>query len=156
METMMQELKEGNKAPDFSLKDTNGKTVKLSDYKGRDVVLYFYPKDDTPGCSVEACGFRDSIDKLKNKGAVVLGVSLDDQQSHIKFTEKYKLNFPLLCDTDAKVSKIYGAYVRKNMYGNESWGVARTTFIIGKDGKIRKIFHKVQPEGHSKEVIAVL
>jgi peroxiredoxin Q/BCP len=149
-------LKAGDVAPDFDLKDTDGKRVKLSDLKGKDVVLYFYPKDDTPGCTKESCGFRDDISLFKARSAVVLGVSLDDQESHRRFTDKYSLNFPLLCDTDAKVSKTYGVYGEKNNYGKKYWGINRTTFIIDKEGKIKHVFSKVQVDTHSKDVLEVL
>ncbi len=150
------ELTEGMVAPDFGLTDTEGNYVKLSSFIGRPVVLYFYPKDDTPGCTTEACGFRDSMKKFGKKGAVVLGVSLDDMDSHRKFTDKHGLNFPLLCDTDAEVSRKYGVYVRKSMYGREFMGIERTTFIIGGDGLIKVIFRKVKPEGHDRHVLDAL
>jgi peroxiredoxin Q/BCP len=139
-------LKEGDKAPNFKLEASNGKTVSLEDFKGKkEVVLYFYPKDDTPGCTVEACGFRDSIKKIENKSAVVLGVSPDGVASHNKFIEKFKLPFLLLADEDKSVCQAYGVWVKKSMYGKEYMGVARTTFVIGRDGKIKKIFEKVKP-----------
>jgi len=149
-------LKAGDVAPDFEVKDTDGNKVKLSDLRGKEVVLYFYPKDDTSGCTKESCGFRDDISLFKARSAVVLGVSLDDQESHRRFTDKYSLNFPLLCDTDAKVSKAYGVYGEKNNYGKKYWGINRTTFIIDKEGKIKHIFSKVQVDTHSKDVLEVL
>jgi thioredoxin-dependent peroxiredoxin len=153
----MMALKVGDKAPDFKMVSNEGKTVSLADYKGKQkVVLYFYPKDDTPGCTVEACGFRDSIKKIQKKDAVVLGVSPDDTKSHNKFIEKFGLPFLLLSDEDKKVSSAYGVWVKKSMYGREYMGVARTTFLIGKDGKIEKIYEKVKPEGHAEEVLAQL
>ena len=142
---------EGDKAPSFTAKDETGKTHKLSDYKGKCVVLYFYPKDDTPGCTKEACGFRDAHSALQKRGAVVLGVSRDDAKSHQRFKEKYSLNFPLLVD-DGSISEAYGSWVEKNMYGRTYMGMARATFLIGPDGRILKAWHKVHAEGHAKEV----
>ena len=150
----MSAVKEGAKAPEFNLPSSEGKEISLKDYKGKNrVVLYFYPKDDTPGCTVEACEFRDNIKKMEKSDAVVLGVSPDDLRSHDKFIEKFKLPFILLSDADKKVSEAYGVWVKKSMYGREYMGVARTTFIIGKDGKIEKIYEKVKPEGHAGEVL---
>ena len=150
-------LKEGSKAPDFSLPASNGENVQLKDFKGKKrVVLYFYPKDDTPGCTVEACGFRDKLKPIEAKDTVILGVSPDDVESHNKFIEKFKLPFLLLSDEDKKVCKAYGVWVKKNMYGKEYMGVGRTTFIIGKDGKIEKIFEKVKPDGHNDEILEFL
>ncbi|MHB1908233.1 MAG: thioredoxin-dependent thiol peroxidase [Nitrososphaerales archaeon] len=144
---------DGSKAPDFKLKSDDGKTYSLSDFKGqKQVVLYFYPKDDTPGCTIEACSFRDSLASLNKAGVQVLGVSMDDLDSHGKFRAKYSLNFPLLADTEGKVSKEYGVYKLKKMYGNEFWGIERSTFIIGKDGKVKKAMRKVNPDGHVDEV----
>jgi thioredoxin-dependent peroxiredoxin len=140
-------LKEGDKAPSFSL---------LDEYKGKTRVVYFYPKDDTPGCTVEACAFRDNIRKIEGLDAVVIGVSPDDEASHDKFIGKFKLPFRLFPDTDKKVSEAYGVWVKKSMYGKEYMGVARTTFIVGKDGKIKKIYEKVKPEGHAEEVLGAL
>ncbi len=153
----MAKLKEGDKAPDFELNDQSGKTVALKNYKGnKRVVLYFYPKDDTPGCTVEACGFRDSIKAVDKEDAVVLGVSPDGGASHQKFIEKFKLPFILLSDEDKVVCKDYGVWIKKSMYGREYMGVARSTFIIDKEGKIEKILEKVKPEGHAEEVIEYL
>lgn len=150
-------IKEGVRAPEFRLPASNGQEVALKDYKGKSrVVLYFYPKDDTPGCTVEACGFRDSIGNIKSKETVVLGVSPDGHASHNKFIDKFKLPFILLSDEDKKVCKAYGVWVKKSMYGREYMGVARTTFVIGKDGKIEKIYEKVKPEGHAEEVLQFL
>ena len=143
-------------APDFALKDQNGKTVKLSDFKGRKVVLYFYPKDDTPGCTKEACGFRDGIGQFEGKGSRVLGVSLDEARSHQKFIGKYGLNFPLLCDEDAKVSRLFGVYKKKSMFDKHFWGIERSTFIVGPDGNVKKIFRKVKVDGHTEEVLKEL
>lgn len=149
--------KEASKAPEFTLLSNGGKEVSLNDFKGKDrVVLYFYPKDDTPGCTVEACAFRDNIKKIRSKGAVVLGVSPDDTKAHNKFIDKFKLPFILLSDTDKEVCKSYGVWVKKSMYGREYMGVARTTFIIGEDGKIEKVYEKVKPEGHAEEVLEYL
>ncbi len=147
---------EGTKAPSFTLKDTNGKEVKLSDFKGKKVVLYFYPRDDTPGCTVEACEFRDAKAQFTKKGAVVLGVSKDDEVSHQKFVKKYDLNFTLLSDPDHKVIEKYGAWAEKSLYGKKFMGIVRSTFVIDEDGTILKAFPKVSPEGHAKEILDVL
>ena len=153
----MPSVKEGAKAPEFTLPSSEGKEISLKDYKGKNrIVLYFYPKDDTPGCTVEACEFRDNIKKMQKSDAVVLGVSPDDLKSHDKFIEKFKLPFVLLSDADKKICEAYGVWVKKSMYGREYMGVARTTFIIGKDGKIEKIYEKVKPEGHAVEVLDFL
>jgi thioredoxin-dependent peroxiredoxin len=149
-------LQEGSLAPDFSLLDENGKTHKLSDYHGKPVVLYFYPKDDTPGCTVEACSFRDGFADFKKAGVVVLGVSPDDVKSHAKFKTKYNLPFTLLADVGHVVCDAYGVWGKKKMMGREYDGVFRTTFVIGPDGKIKKVFEKVKPEDHSKEVLAAI
>ena len=150
-------MKEGDKAPNFSLPSNEGKMVSFDDYKGKQrVVLYFYPKDDTPGCTVEACEFRDNIKKIQKIDAVVLGVSPDGVDSHNKFIGKFKLPFLLLADEEKKVCMDYGVWVKKSMYGREYMGVARSTFIIGKDGKIEKIYEKVKPEGHADEVLEFL
>lgn len=146
-------LKEGNKAPDFTAKDQDGNKVKLSDYKGQKVVLYFYPKDDTPGCTKEACSFRDANSVYKKKGIKVLGVSTDDEKSHQKFIEKYKLPFDLLADTDKKIVEKYGVWGEKSMYGKKYMGTHRKTFLIGEDGKIVKIFDKVKVAEHADEVL---
>src|SRR5487761_1003076 len=144
---------DGSVAPDFKLKSDDGKNYSLSDFKNKkQVVLYFYPKDDTPGCTAEACSFRDSLSRLNKEGVQVLGVSLDDLDSHKKFREKNSLNFPLLSDTDASVSKAYGVYKVRNLYGNKFWGIVRLTFIIGKEGKVKKAIRKVKVEGHVDEV----
>ena len=154
--TDTKELKVGDKAPAFSLKSTGGQTVKLSDFKGKKVVLYFYPKDDTPGCTKEACAFRDDYAQLKQRGVVVLGVSGDDPKSHQKFTEKYSLPFTLLSDPDHAMMEKYNAWVEKNMYGRKYMGVARITYIIDEAGKIAHIFPKVKPETHSQAVLQVI
>jgi peroxiredoxin Q/BCP len=153
---MAAELKVGDKAPDFSLKNESGKTVALKSLRGKQVVLYFYPKDDTPGCTKEACGFRDSMAPIRKTGAVVLGVSLDDEASHQKFIAKYDLPFSLLVDEDIKVSKAYGVYVQKNMYGKKYWGIERSTFVIDPEGQLSAIFRKVKVDGHVREVLAAL
>ncbi|MBI3315380.1 MAG: thioredoxin-dependent thiol peroxidase [Candidatus Omnitrophica bacterium] len=152
----MSVLKEGDKAPDFNVPASNGQTISLKSLKGKKVVLYFYPKDDTPGCTVEACGFRDQIKKIEAEGAVVLGVSPDAVDSHHEFISKFKLPFMLLSDTEKQMCRDYGVWVEKSMYGKKYMGVARTTFIIGKSGNVEKIFEKVKPEGHSDEVWACL
>ena len=152
----MSKLNEGDLAPDFQLPASNGKTLSLKDFKGKNVVLYFYPKDDTPGCTVEACGFRDSIKKLESENTVVLGVSPDDEKNHEKFIKKFNLPFLLLSDTQKKMLESYGVWVEKSMYGKKYMGVARTTLVIDKDGRIARIFEKVKPEGHDKEVLETL
>ena len=146
----------GDKAPAFSLKNTEGKTVKLSDFKGKKVVLYFYPKDNTPGCTKEACGFRDDFAQLKKRGVEVLGVSGDDQNSHQKFTEKFSLPFTLLSDPDHEMMEKYGAWGEKNMYGKKSMGVLRITYIIDEEGKIAHLFKKVKTDTHSQDVLKVI
>lgn len=149
-------IKEGTKAPSFTLPDSTGEKVALSDFEGKRVVLYFYPKDDTPGCTVEACGFRDMKAEFEKRGAVILGISPDDSFSHTAFAEKYKLPFTLLADVGAKVAAKYGVWVEKENYGKKYMGIARTTFVIGKDGKLEKIFGHVKPEGHNGEVLSWL
>lgn len=146
----------GGKAPAFSLKNAAGKTVKLSDFKGKKVVLYFYPKDLTPGCTTEACGFRDDYSLLQQHGIEVIGVSADDVASHQKFTGKHSLPFPLLSDPDHTMIEKYGAWVEKSMYGKKYWGVARITYVIDEEGHIAHVFPKVKPDGHSQEILALL
>jgi len=146
----------GDKAPDFSLPDQAGRTVTLKQFQGNPVVLYFYPKDSTPGCTKEACDFRDSDAAIRKAGAVVLGVSLDDAASHQKFIGKYDLPFSLLCDQGAKVSKAYGVYKEKSMYGRKYWGIERSTFVIDGAGVIQAAFRKVKVDGHAKDVLAAL
>ncbi len=153
---MAKAVEAGSKAPDFSLADQTGKTVRLKDFKGTPVVLYFYPKDDTPGCTKESCEFRDAESAIRKAGAVVLGVSLDNEASHQKFIAKYSLPFSLLCDEGAKVSKAYGVYKEKNMYGRKYWGIERSTFVIDGTGVIKTAFRKVKVDGHAKEVLAVV
>ncbi|MBI4352647.1 MAG: thioredoxin-dependent thiol peroxidase [Candidatus Omnitrophica bacterium] len=153
----MVQLKEGMRAPEFKLSASNGEETALGDFKGKKrAVLYFYPKDDTPGCTTEACGFRDNLKTIETQDAVILGVSPDGVDSHNKFIGKFKLPFTLLSDPDKKVCQAYGVWVKKSLYGKEYMGVARTTFVIGKDGKIEKIYEKVKPEGHAEEVLEFL
>jgi peroxiredoxin Q/BCP len=149
-------LMEGMRAPDFRLRAYPDGEYSLADFRGKKVVLYFYPKDDTPGCTMEACSFRDTKSEWEGTGAVVLGVSNDDWASHQNFAQKYNLNFTLLSDPDANVSKAYGVYKEKNMYGKKFWGIERTTFIIDSEGKISKVFPRVQVDGHSAEVLETL
>ncbi|MBW8876767.1 MAG: thioredoxin-dependent thiol peroxidase [Acidobacteria bacterium] len=149
-------VEEGQSAPDFTLPADDGRKVKLSDLRGKPVVLYFYPKDDTPGCTKEACAFRDRTADLAAKGAVVLGVSPDDVTSHGQFRDKYSLNFPLLADTDHQVAESYGAWREKNLYGKTSMGIQRSTFLIDRDGKVRKAWKKVNVDGHDEQVLAAL
>ncbi|OGX05520.1 MAG: hypothetical protein A2Z88_10485 [Omnitrophica WOR_2 bacterium GWA2_47_8] len=147
----------GNKAPDFNVPASNGQTIALKDFKGKkNVVLYFYPKDDTPGCTVEACAFRDSIKKIENADSIVLGVSPDRMASHVKFITKFNLPFLLLSDTEKKLCQDYGVWAEKSMYGRKYFGVARTTFIIDKQGKIADVFEKVKPQEHNTEVLEAL
>ena len=146
-------LKEGDKAPEFSAKNQDGETVKLKDLKGSRVVLYFYPKDDTPGCTKEACSFRDADDVYEKKGIKVLGVSVDDEASHRKFIDKYKLPFDLLADTDKKIVEKYGVWGETSMYGRKYMGTHRKTFLIDEKGKIVKIFDKVKVAEHADEVL---
>ena len=146
-------VKEGNKAPDFTARNQDGEKVSLSDLKGQRVVLYFYPKDDTPGCTKEACSFRDSNDVYAEKGIKVFGISTDDETSHQKFISKYSLPFDLLADTDKKIVEKYGVWGEKSMYGKKYMGTLRKTFLIGEDGKIVKIFDKVNVTEHADEVL---
>ncbi|MBP6822799.1 MAG: thioredoxin-dependent thiol peroxidase [Acidobacteria bacterium] len=149
-------LKVGAKAPAFSLTNTDGKTVKLSDFKGKKVALYFYPKDMTPGCTTEACGFRDDYSELKKRGVEVLGVSGDEQKSHQKFTEKYSLPFTLLSDPTHEMMEKYGAWGEKTLYGRKYMGVLRITYIIDEAGRIARVFEKVKTATHSKDVISAV
>jgi peroxiredoxin Q/BCP len=150
------ELKVGQKAPDFTVLNDKGEKVKLGDFKGKKVVLYFYPKDDTPGCTKEACAFRDGIAEIKRAGAAVVGVSADSVDSHKKFKNKFDLNFPLLADEDKKIVEAYGVWKEKSMYGKKFMGIERTTFIIDEQGKIAHIFPKVKVDQHYDEVIEAL
>ena len=149
-------LEPGTKAPAFSLPCENGKKVKLADFKGKPVVLYFYPKDDTPGCTREACAFRDHSARLAELGAVVLGVSADSIESHAKFREKYQLNFPLLADVEHELAEQYGAWREKNMYGKKSMGIQRSTYLIDATGKIARVWKKVSVDGHDTQVLEAL
>ena len=146
-------LKEGSTAPAFKTNDANGETIALKDLRGQKVVLYFYPKDDTPGCTKEACSFRDAFAKFKKKGIAVLGVSPDNEKSHLKFVTKYQLPFTLLADTDRAIAEAYGVWGEKKFMGRKYMGVHRTTFLIDEKGKIKKIFEKVKPEDHANEVL---
>ncbi|MBX6365805.1 MAG: thioredoxin-dependent thiol peroxidase [Gemmatimonadetes bacterium] len=148
--------KENDVAPDFELPTDTGEPLRLSDLRGRKVVLYFYPKDDTPGCTIQACSLRDGWSEIQRTGAVVLGVSPDSPRSHAKFREKYGLPFTLLADEAHEVAERYGVWVEKTMYGRKYWGNARTTFIIDEEGRIAKIFEKVKPEEHTAQVLAAL
>lgn len=149
-------LDEGDPAPDFTLPADNGDEVTLSDLGGRPVVVYFYPRDDTPGCTVEACGFRDAMPELEDRDAVVLGISDDDVDSHADFKAKHDLNFPLLADEEGRVGDAYGVYVEKQMYGNTFMGMQRATFLVDADGQIARVWPTVDPEGHADEVLAAL
>jgi peroxiredoxin Q/BCP len=146
----------GDKAPAFSLEDQSGKTVKLSDFKGKKVVLYFYPKDDTPGCTREACAFRDEHSALQKAGAVVLGVSPDSGTSHAKFAGKYELPFPLLADVDHSVSEKYGAWGEKSLYGRKFMGINRSTFLIDGSGKVVRVWPRVKVDGHVEQVLEAI
>jgi peroxiredoxin Q/BCP len=149
-------LETGGKAPEFSLPADDGTTVTLASLRGKNVVLYFYPKDDTSGCTKEACEFRDTWKEVEESGAVVLGVSPDSISSHQKFKQKYRLPFPLLADTDHRVAAAYGAWGEKSMYGRKYQGILRTTFLIDPEGRIARVFEKVRPAGHAAEVLATL
>jgi thioredoxin-dependent peroxiredoxin len=149
-------MKVNDKAPEFTLPDQNGEEISLKQYRGKYVVLYFYPRADTPGCTIEACEFRDSYKKMQKSGAILLGISPDTSKAQNKFAEKFDLPFTLLADADKKVANAYETVKEKNMYGKKVMGVARMTFIIGPDGKILHIFDKVKPEGHAEEVLEYL
>ena len=153
---MADELEVGVKAPDFSLPDQNGSTVSLKSFKGKQVVLYFYPKDDTSGCTKQACDFRDSLAPIKKAGAVVLGVSMDGITSHQKFIAKYGLPFSLLSDEGKETCKAYGVYKEKSMYGRKYWGIERSTFVIDTTGRVKALFRKVKVPDHVDEVLAAL
>ncbi|MEE3719585.1 thioredoxin-dependent thiol peroxidase [Tumidithrix elongata RA019] len=146
----------GDRAPEFSLLDTDGNLVTLSDLRGQRVVLYFYPRDNTPGCTKEACAFRDNYAEFRSQKVVILGVSADDAKSHAKFTAKFQLPFPLLCDVDAKVATEYESYGKKKFMGKEYMGMFRNTFVIDADGKIEKIYRNVKAEVHPAQVLADL
>jgi peroxiredoxin Q/BCP len=149
-------LKEGDPAPDFSASTNGGGKLSLADFRGRNVILYFYPRDDTPGCTKEACAFRDYFADFKKKGAVVLGVSTDPVKAHDKFVKKFKLPFTLLADEDRRIVEAYGVWGEKTFMGRKYLGTHRVTFLIGPDGRIRKIWPKVKPEEHAEEVLAAL
>ncbi|HWF85075.1 MAG TPA: thioredoxin-dependent thiol peroxidase [Vicinamibacterales bacterium] len=149
-------IEPGKKAPAFALKDQHGKTHRLADYAGRTIVLYFYPKDDTPGCTTEACAFQDNLPTFKASKAVVLGVSILDEASKAKFAQKHDLTFPLLADADHAVAEKYGVWQQKSMYGRMFMGIARTTFLIGPDGTVKKRWDNVKVNGHADEVLATL
>lgn len=149
-------IEPGQKAPTFTLNDQHGKPHRLSDYAGRPVVLYFYPKDDTSGCTKEACAFQNHLPRLKTSKAVVLGVSILDEASKAKFADKYDLTFPLLADADHAVSEKYGVWQKRSLYGRLFMGIARTTFLIGGDGKVAKRWDKVKVDGHAEDVLAAV
>ena len=149
-------LAKGDPAPDFELSDQDGMVHSLSDYEGRTVVLYFYPRDDTPGCTKQACSFRDDMDEIRAEGAVVLGVSTDTAESHQQFITKYELNFPLLVDTDAEVATRYGAWGEKTLYGRKSIGMTRATFVIGPDGRLTKVWKRAKAADHGQAVLKAL
>ena len=149
-------ISQGDPAPDFSLLDETGTQITLSQFRGQTVVLYFYPKDDTPGCTTEACNFRDDYGLYQQAGVIILGVSPDATSSHTKFKRKFDLPFPLLCDTDHKVSDLYGVWGPKKFMGKSYEGVLRTTFLIGQEGKVICVFENVKPAEHSKQILAVL
>ena len=146
-------LKAGDKAPDFSVNDQNGKPVKLSDYKGKKVVLYFYPKDNTPGCTAESCNLRDNYSALQKAGYEVLGVSKDNEKSHTKFIDKFQLPFTLLADTELDIHHKYGTWVEKSMYGKKYMGTARTTFLINENGVIEEVIEKVKTKDHTSQIL---
>ena len=149
-------IEEGKPAPDFELTTDAGDTVSLASLRGKPVVLYFYPKDDTPGCTTQACGIRDAYGEFQEAGAVVLGVSPDDERSHVKFKEKYELPFTLLADTDHAVAEQYGVWGEKKYMGRTYFGVSRSTFVIDAEGNVKKIFHKVKPDTHADDVLEAL
>ncbi|MCZ2458624.1 MAG: thioredoxin-dependent thiol peroxidase [Chitinophagales bacterium] len=149
-------LKEGDKAPLFTGTDQNGKKISLADYKGKKIVLYFYPKDDTPGCTSEACNLRDNYALLRKNGYEIIGVSPDDENSHKKFENKFSLPFTLVADTSRKILEKYGVWDLKKLYGREYMGVLRTTFVINEKGVIQKIFHKPKVSAHAEEIMAAM
>jgi peroxiredoxin Q/BCP len=149
-------VEEGKPAPDFELATDSGEKVKLSDYRGQPVVLYFYPKDDTPGCTTQACGIRDVYGEFQQRGAVVLGVSPDDEASHVKFRDKYELPFTLLADPEHKTAEEYGVWVEKNSYGQKRMGIERSTFLIDSQGNVAKVMRRVKPDTHADDVLAAL
>jgi peroxiredoxin Q/BCP len=149
-------VEEGKPAPDFALASDSGERVKLSELRGQPVVLYFYPKDDTPGCTTQACGIRDAYSDFRERGAVVLGVSPDDEASHVQFKEKYSLPFTLLADPDHQVAEEYGVWKERNLYGKKSMGIERSTFVIDADGNVAKAMRRVKPDTHAADVLAAL
>lgn len=149
-------VEQGVPAPDFELPSDSGETVRLSSFKGKKVVLYFYPKDDTPGCTTQACDLRDAMPEVEGLDAVVLGVSPDPVSSHVKFREKFQLNFPLLADEDHSVAEAYGVWKEKSLYGRKYMGVERSTFVIDEDGIVQEAWRKVRPAGHADKVVASL
>ena len=149
-------VEEGKPAPDFELTSDTGETVKLSDLRGKQVVLYFYPKDDTPGCTTQACGIRDAYGEFEREGAVVLGVSPDDERSHVKFKKKYELPFTLLADTDHTVSEDYGVWGEKSYAGKKYTGITRSTFVIAEDGTVKSAMYQVKPDLHADQVLEAL
>ena len=149
-------VEEGKPAPDFEATTDTGERVKLSDFRGKSVVLYFYPRDDTPGCTLQACGFRDAILEFEQRGAVVLGVSPDNEASHVRFREKYELPFTLVADPDHAVAEQYGVWGEKNYAGRKYMGISRTTFVIDADGNMLKVMHNVKPDGHPQKVLEAL
>lgn len=153
---MAEDILEGRPAPDFTLPAVPEGTVTLSSFRGRPVVIYFYPKDDTPGCTREACGFRDARDQLQALGAVVLGISRDSVASHARFHQKHGLNFPLLSDADGKVTEAYGVWREKRRYGRTSFGIERSTFLIDGNGVVRKVWRDVRVDGHDQQVLEAL
>jgi thioredoxin-dependent peroxiredoxin len=149
-------LTEGDQAPDFTLASDSGESIRLADLRGKQVVLYFYPKDDTPGCTTQACGIRDAYGEFERAGAVVLGVSPDNEQSHVKFKKKFELPFTLLADTDHAVAEAYGVWGEKSYMGKNYMGIERSTFVIGADGNVKKVMRKVKPATHADDVLAAL
>jgi peroxiredoxin Q/BCP len=149
-------VEEGKPAPDFELTSDSGEQIRLSDLRGRPVVLYFYPRDDTPGCTTQACSFRDEYSRFRERGAVVLGVSPDDEAAHTRFKDKYSLPFTLLADPDHRVAEEYGVWVERTMYGKTSMGIKRSTFVIDEDGNVARAMFGVKPEGHANAVLEVL
>jgi peroxiredoxin Q/BCP len=149
-------VEEGKPAPDFALETDAGEQIRLTDLRGKPVVLYFYPKDDTPGCTAQACGIRDSWQEFGERGAVVLGVSPDTPASHVRFREKYGLPFTLLADPDHEVAERYGVWVEKQNYGKTYWGIERSTFVIDEDGNVARVMRRVKPDTHAADVLAAL
>jgi peroxiredoxin Q/BCP len=149
-------IEEGSPAPDFALTADSGESVRLSQFRGRPVVLYFYPKDDTPGCTTEACQFRDEYASFQDRGAVILGVSPDDEASHVAFKQKYELPFLLLADPEHEVAETYGVWAEKNFGGKTYWGIKRSTFVVDAEGNVAKAMYGVKPDGHPEKVLAAL